>query len=145
MPAVTVTAARNANRCGGAGSGLGCCVVVQAGLGTGTTILVATGTDVAQVAAVQDVETQGSAVACARQRVDVQGSAPTGALKRLGRGGDEVNEKPTPSPHFRSLRRQPKGSFRYIANLCRNLLHLKIDFSILKIKIILKLKINIII
>ena len=35
MPAVTVTAARNANRCGGAGSGLGCCVVAQVGLGTG--------------------------------------------------------------------------------------------------------------
>ena len=125
MPAVTVTAARNANRCDGACSGLG----------TGTAALVATGTGVAQVAAAQDVETQGSDVARARQRVDVQGSAPAGALKRLGWGGDEVNEKPTPSPHFISLIRQPKDPFCYIANLCRNLLHLKIDFSILKIKI----------
>ena len=43
-----------------------------------------------------------------------QGSA-TGskALRRLGRGGDEVNEKTTPSPHFISLKRQPKGPFRY--------------------------------
>ena len=35
MPAVTVTAARGANRCGDAGSGLGCCVVAQVRLGTG--------------------------------------------------------------------------------------------------------------
>ena len=34
VPTVTVTAARGANRCAGAGSGLGCCVVAQAGLGT---------------------------------------------------------------------------------------------------------------
>ena len=66
MPAVTVTVARNVNRCGGVGSGLGCCVVAQAGLSTGTTTLVSTGTGVAQVAAAQDVETQGSAVARAR-------------------------------------------------------------------------------
>ena len=109
MPAVTVTVVRDANRCGGAGSGLGCCVVAQAGLGTGrqwhrdggsaglmTVALVATGTGVAQVAAAQVVETQGSVVARARQRVDVQGSEPAGALRRRGRGGDEVNEKPTP-------------------------------------------------
>ena len=50
----------------------------------------------AQVAAAQAVETQGSAVARARQKVNVQGSASAGALRRLGRGGDEVNEKPTP-------------------------------------------------
>ena len=91
------------------------------------------GTGVAQVAAAQAVETQGSAVARARQRVDVQGSAPARALRRLGRGGDEVNEKPTPSPNFISLIRQPKGPFRYIANLSRNLLHLKIKFSALKL------------
>ena len=35
MPAVAVTVARGANRCGGADSGLGYCVVAQAGLGTG--------------------------------------------------------------------------------------------------------------
>ena len=35
MPAVTVTAARNANRCGGAGSRIGCCLVAQAGLSIG--------------------------------------------------------------------------------------------------------------
>ena len=35
MPAVAVTAARGANRCGGAGSGLGCCAMAQSGLGTG--------------------------------------------------------------------------------------------------------------
>ena len=76
MPAVTVTTARNANRCGGASSGLGCCVVAQAELGIGTATLVATGTGVAQVAAAQDVETQGS--------------APAGALKRMGRGGGKM-------------------------------------------------------
>ena len=81
--------------------------------------------------AAQAVETQGSAMARARQSVNVQGSAPAGALRRLGRGGDEVNEKPTPSPHFISLKRQPKGPFLYIANLSRSLLHLKIKFSAL--------------
>ena len=35
MPAVTVTTARGVNRCGGAGSGLGCCAIAQSGLGTG--------------------------------------------------------------------------------------------------------------
>ena len=35
VPAVTVMAARGTNRCGGAGSGLGCCAMAQSGLGTG--------------------------------------------------------------------------------------------------------------
>ena len=35
------------------------------------------------------------------------------ALRRLGRGRDEVNEKPPPSPHFISLKRQPNSHFRY--------------------------------
>ena len=69
-----------------------------------------------------------------------QGSA-TGsrALRRLGRGGDEVNEKPTPSPHFISLKRQPKGPFRYYSEFepasppAIQILSIK-----MKIKIILK-------
>ena len=35
VPAVIVTAARGANKCAGAGLGLGCCVVAQTGLGIG--------------------------------------------------------------------------------------------------------------
>ena len=65
-----------------------------------------------------------------------QGSA-TGSrtLIRLGRGGDEVNEKPTPFPSFISLKRQPKGpfplNFAIIANLSL-LHHLHFKFSALK-------------
>ena len=56
----------------------------------------------------------------ARQGVAMQageGSA-TGnrALRRLGRAGDEVNEKLTPSPHFISLKRYPNSHFAIIAN-----------------------------
>ena len=40
-----------------------------------------------------------------------QGSAPAGALRRLGRGGDEVNEKPTPPPlSFNKPKKAAEGS-----------------------------------
>ena len=55
-----------------------------------------------------------------------------GALRRLGRGGDDVNEKPTPFPQVISLKRQPKGPFRYYSEFEPNLLHLQIEFPVFK-------------
>ena len=54
------------------------------------------------------------------------------ALKRLGRGGDEVNENPTP-PSFISLKRQPNSHFAIIANSSQNCFTCKSNFQYLNI------------
>ena len=42
-------------------------------------------------------------------------------LRRLGRGGDDMNDKPTPSSLFISLTRQPKSHFRFNFSIIANL------------------------
>ena len=98
---------------------LGRARLLEAGLGTGRGScrqwLVRTGAAVAVATA-----TRGYGRRRCRRSEAEQNQARVGrALRRLGRVGDEVNEKPTPPPpppfpsHFISLKRQPNSHFRY--------------------------------
>ena len=121
VPEDGVMAARGANMCGGAGSGLGCCAMAQSGLGIGKSSCQQwrrelggwrkSGSDSGHwqwCARARQWLSQGSGVAAVGAPGGSNDSSCwmgrarllEGALRRLGRGGDEVNEKPTPSPHF---------------------------------------------
>ena len=99
MPAVAMTKARGANRCGGAGLGLGCCAMAQSGLGYWRQGSAPAGARVGS-----GWYEQGRKWLWLRPLVAMGGDgyghwklsktrARVGrALRRLGMGGDEVNK-----------------------------------------------------